>query len=148
MLEVTYGKLLDVQRFVSRICADVAARRSVLVLLPAGISVDNVWDAVSDELGRRAFRVRHLSAIGVPGPALLRAVGGDPEKGGAAAIREALLAAPFDVLHVEGFSDLSAEDRGAWLEVLSSWVGAGEQAAISQKTRGACFLMILEAAAV
>ena len=59
-------QLPSVRRFFSVLADDLANRRSLLILLPAGIEPEEIWAALRAELWRRDFTVEEVSLAGVP----------------------------------------------------------------------------------
>jgi hypothetical protein len=59
-------QLPSVRRFLSVLADDLANRRSLLILLPAGIEPGEIWAALRAELWRREFTIAEVSLAGVP----------------------------------------------------------------------------------
>jgi hypothetical protein len=59
-------QLPSVRRFFSILADDLANRRSLLILLPAGIEPEEIWAVLQAELWRRDFTVAEVSLAGIP----------------------------------------------------------------------------------
>jgi len=124
------------QRFMSDVTEDLRQGRSVLLIIPAGHNLSSMWQLLREGLLRLEF---HVEDIWLPGLSV--------EQGVVAALSDTLQIqwvsseSPRildnlllsdrlpDIMHLEGFSELSIPERSAWSSFLYHWAEANHRVA-------------------
>ncbi len=135
-LSAIFFQIPGVQRFLNLLAEDLAGRRSLLILLPAGVDPTEVWARLRTELWRRDFWFEEVSLPNLPqrlAPvmALSEALGVSwfpPDIPRTAANLMTAEGLP-DIVQLEGLDQLSNTARRNWLIFLTQWAQASQNLA-------------------
>ena len=118
----------SVQQFLNALLNDLSERRSLLVLLPAGIEAINLWYAMEGHLGRQDLCIEEVSLPILPTKSSPTVALGEalniqwPEASSPRSIANLMISEGLpEVIHLTGFDKLSEPARATWLIFLSQW---------------------------
>ena len=118
----------SVQQFLNALLDDLSERRSLLVLLPAGIEARDPWYAIEGHLVRRDFHIEEivlpvLPTETSPTVALGKALNVQwPEDSSPRSIANLMISEGLpEIIHLTGFDELAEPARTTWLAFLSEW---------------------------
>jgi hypothetical protein len=142
-------QLPSVQRFVTMLAGELADRRSLVVLLPAGIDPADIWGALQAELWRRDLACETVSLPDLPpGRAPVVTLGealgihwnpaNTPRTVANLLVHEELP----DIIQLESLDQLSDTARKEWMHLLMQWVQACQHMADGGRLPTALCLVI------
>ena len=125
----TFFQLPSVQNFLSRLVDDLSNRRSLLILLPVGVELVELRDAMRAELWRREFEMAEVSLASLPTPqerplvaALSDALGVGWASDSPRTIPNLMEAEALpDIILLEDLDQLCPETSEAWTVFLEQW---------------------------
>ena len=125
----TLFRLPSVRNFVSRLVDDLSNSRSLLILLPVGVDLVELRDAVRSELWRRDFEVAEVSLASLPTPkerplvaSLGEALGIGWTSDSPRTIPNLMDAVPLpDILLLEDLDQLCPEASETWTAFVEQW---------------------------
>ncbi|MCX6032463.1 MAG: hypothetical protein NT169_24620 [Chloroflexi bacterium] len=133
------SRMPGLQSLFSKLTEDLASRQNVIVLLPAGISTDEIWQSLRSELFRLSFKLEGLLLPGLQGGdtawiTLAQALGVEMSR--KTRTLEALLTSTGlpDVIYLSGIELLPPQARRQWMQVAARWGEISQTVAVRRLT--------------
>lgn len=128
MLADRLMQMPSAQQFLNALLYDLSERRSLLVLLPAGIETRDPWYALEGHLVRRDFHIEEIVLPALPTEtsptvALGKALNVQwPEDSSPRSIVNLMLSQDLpEIIHLTGFDELAEPVQRTWVAFLSDW---------------------------